>query len=291
MGTESLLRYQRPYDWALTLQMLGAHTVPGSEELDLAAGHYRRLVPTSAGAVAIELRTAGPARVMVDHDDTAVVGEVIAGLRHWLDLDHDPEALAPLRSDPTVGPLLAHRPGIRRIGYPAGFEAVVLTILGQQVSLAAGRTFAGRLIMAYGEDGPGGLRGFPAAERLAATTAEDLQAAIGVTGSRARSLLAMSRAFADDPDLARPGPQSAEQRDASCRRLAVLPGVGPWTVAYLRLRLLDDPDALPAGDLVLRRALAGISPADLTAAAEAWRPWRSYAVFLLWASAAAGAFS
>ena len=147
MGTESLLRYQRPYDWRADPADARCPHGARSEELDLAAGHYRRLVPTSAGAVAIELRTAGPARVLVDHDDTAVVGEVIAGLRHWLDLDHDPEALAPLRSDPTVGPLLAHRPGIRRIGYPAGFEAVVLTILGQQVSLAAGRTFAGRLIM------------------------------------------------------------------------------------------------------------------------------------------------
>ncbi len=281
-----LLHTVEPYDWPLTLRMIGAHTVPGTERLDLAAGTYARLVPTAAGPVAIELHTDTRPRVLVRHPDAAVAEEVVAGLRHWLDLDHDPATLSPLGADPVLGPLLARRPGIRRVGYPAAFEAVLLTILGQQVSLAAGRTFAGRLTARYGEPGPAGLQRFPSADRLASTSAAELQSVVGVTGARARSLLATARAFAENPRLAEPGPLSAARRDHCAADLAALPGVGPWTVAYLQLRLLGDRDALPAGDLVLRRALGGIPAVEVTRMAERWRPWRSYAVFSLWAEAA-----
>ena len=286
MTTVRLLPAVEPYDWQLTLRMIGAHTVPGTERLDLAAGTYARLVPTAAGPVAIQLRTDCPPRVLVQHPDAAVAEEVVAGLRHWLDLDHDPTTLSPLMADPVLGPLLARRPGIRRVGYPAAFEAVVLTILGQQVSLAAGRTFAGRLTARYGEPGPDGLQRFPSADRLAGTSAAELQSVVGVTGARARSLLATAQAFVDDSRLAEPSPLSAARRERCAADLAALPGVGPWTVAYLQLRLLGDRDALPAGDLVLRRALGGIPAVEVTKMAESWRPWRSYAVFSLWAEAA-----
>ena len=110
---------------------------------------------------------------------------------------------------------------------------------------------------------------------------------VGVTGARARSLLATARAFAEQspswPNPAHCRPPGATDCAAD---LAALPGVGPWTVAYLQLRLLGDRDALPAGDLVLRRALGGIPAVEVTRMAERWRPWRSYAVFSLWAEAA-----
>ncbi len=283
-----LLHTVEPYDWHLTLRMIGAHTVPGTERLDLAAGTYARLVSTTVGPVAIQLRTDTPPRVLVHHPEAAVAEEVVAGLRHWLDLDHDPATLSPLRADPVVGPLIARRPGIRRVGYPAAFEAVLLTILGQQVSLAAGRTFAGRLAARYGEPGPADLQRFPSADRLASTSAAELQSVVGVTGARARSLLATAQAFAENPRLAEPSPLTAARRDHCAENLAALPGVGPWTVAYLQLRLLGDRDALPAGDLVLRRALGGLPAVEVTRMAEGWRPWRSYAVFALWAEAAFG---
>jgi AraC family transcriptional regulator, regulatory protein of adaptative response / DNA-3-methyladenine glycosylase II len=282
------LEYTEPYDWPLTLRMIGAHTVPGAEELDHAAGRYARLLPTPAGPVKITVAIDDPPRVLIDSDDPEVAAVLLRRLRHWLDLDHDPQRLAVLHGDPTVGPELRRRPGLRRIGYPGAFEAVILTILGQQVSLAAGRTFAGRLTATYGESGPGGLRQFPTAERLAEAPVAELRAAVGVTGARAGFLSAAARAFVEQPDLVTPGPLSAKQIEEAAARLLALPGVGPWTAAYLRMRLLGDPDAWPAGDLVLRRALQNRSPQEITALAEAWRPWRSYAVVALWTSAGAG---
>lgn len=266
--------------------MIGAHTVPGCEVLDVAGGRYARLLPSTAGWVRSEIVIGESAEVLIDHDDPLVVDEVLARLRSWLDLDHDPALLAPWHTDPVLGPLLAQRPGIRRIGYPAAFEAVILTILGQQVSLAAGRTFAGRLALRFGEPDPSGLLRFPTADRLAAADAAEVQAVTKITGARARSVLAAAQAFAADPLFAEPGPLPASRLEDVSARLLALPGVGPWTVAYLRLRLLGDLDAFPAGDLVLRKALGGVRTAEAERISQPWRPLRSYAVFSLWAGTA-----
>ena len=281
------LREVGPYDWPLTLRMIGAHTVPGCEELDVAAGRYARMMPTSAGWVRCEIVAGDEAtHLLIDHDDPAVIEDVMRRVRTWLDLDHDPALLAPWRTDPRLGPLLAQRPGIRRIGYPAAFEAVILTVLGQQVSLAAGRTFAGRLVRRFGDPAPSGLLLFPTAERLAEAGVEAIQAATGITGARARCVLAAAEAFSVDPGFAEPGPLPDARIDEISGRLLSLPGIGPWTVAYLRLRLLGDLDAFPAGDLVLRKALGGVSTAEAERISQSWRPLRSYAVFTLWAGTA-----
>ena len=267
--------------------MIGAHTVPGCEELDVDQGRYARLMPTSAGWVRVQIVLAPQPTLVVEGDGAAeVVDEVEAGVRRWLDLDHDPESLASWRTDPILGPLLARRPGIRRIGYPAAFEAVILTILGQQVSLAAGRTFAARLARRFGEPGPGGLLLFPSAGRLTAADATEIQSVTRITGARARSVLAAAQAFVADPSLAVPAPLSPARIEQSSQHLLALPGVGPWTVSYLRLRLLGDLDAFPAGDLVLRKALGGVTTAVAEELSHAWRPRRSYAVFSLWAGTA-----
>ena len=134
-------------------------------------------------------------------------------------------------------------PGLRRIRYPESFEAAISTVLGQQVSLAAARTFAGRLVAAYGEPGPGGLTAFPAPERLAAAELEELRSAVGITGSRARTVLAVAELFARTGSW--PVPLPREQWDERAAALLALPGIGPWTVAYLRMRLFGDPDAVP----------------------------------------------
>ena len=186
--------------------------------------------------------------------------------------------------DSTLGPLVRERPGLRRIRYPESFEAAISTVLGQQVSLAAARTFAGRLVAAYGVPAPGGLTAFPAPERVAGADLEKLRAAIGITGSRARTVLAVAALFARTGDW--PVPLPREQWDERAATLLALPGIGPWTVAYLRMRLFGDPDAVPVGDLVLRRALGVAKDREVPAAMERWRPERSYAVFQLWASTA-----
>lgn len=277
------------YDWSLALRMIGAHAVPGGEVTDPVAGTHRRLLPGAAGPVHITV-SPGDGVLIVRVDDDDVIGEVDVAditrrVRHWLDLDLDPVAsVARFADDSTLGPLVHERPGLRRIRYPESFEAAISTVLGQQVSLAAARTFAGRLVAAYGVAAPGGLVAFPNPGRVAAAEPGELRTAVGITGSRARTVSAVAELFAETGPW--PVPLAREQWDERAAALLALPGIGPWTVAYLRMRLFGDPDAVPVGDLVLRRALGVAKDRDVPAAMERWRPDRSYAVFQLWASTA-----
>jgi AraC family transcriptional regulator of adaptative response / DNA-3-methyladenine glycosylase II len=172
------------------------------------------------------------------------------------------------------------RPGLRIPGVWDPFEAAVRAILGQQVSVAAGRTLVGRVVARAGAPiatGPTGLTHlFPSAAALASA---DL-GGLGLTGGRVAALNALARAVVDRTvDFDRP---VAEVVDA----IASLPGCGPWTAQYVALRGLGDPDAFPASDLVLRRAAGADGPSwsasALAARADAWRPWRGYAALHLW---------
>ena len=276
------------YDWPLALRMIGAHAVPGGEVTDPVAGTHRRLLPGAAGPLAV---TVGPgdaerspcgstATSPRTTSPTSPAGCGTGSIWIWIRR----RWCARFGGDPVLGPLVPERPGLRRIRYPESFEAAISTVLGQQVSLAAARTFAGRLVAAYGEPGPGGLTAFPAPARVAAADLEELRAAVGITGSRARTVLAVAELFAGTGDW--PVPLPREQWDERAATLLALPGIGPWTVAYLRMRLFGDPDAVPVGDLVLRRALGVAKDREVPAAMERWRPERSYAVFQLWASTA-----
>ncbi|MGO4102936.1 DNA-3-methyladenine glycosylase 2 [Leifsonia sp. YAF41] len=299
MNTHVSLPVDEPLDAASMLGSLALHAIPGVEVTDRAAGTYRRLLPTVAGprpvtvtitahAVLVEVddqgvEDAGVGAVDADRlDDTdpAAPADLLRFVRRWLDLDADLAAVRTvLGNDSVIGPLLEARPGLRIIGYPDGFEAAVMTVLGQQVSLAACRTFGGRVAEAWGSDGPGGLRLFPDPERLAALTPDELQQGIRVTGARARTVQALAEACAD-------GLQIAPENDHTDirRRLLALPGIGPWTADYLAVRALGDRNAFTPGDLVLRRALGGISAKDAAARAESWSPYRAYALCHLWAS-------
>lgn len=283
-----LLPYDGAYDWPLTLRMIGAHAVPAGETTDLATGTHRRLLPGSAGPLVVAVMPGdGVIAVEVDGGGSRVSGDALADVgrrvRHWLDLDLDPTGPAAFFADDEVlAPLVRQRPGLRRVRYPDSFEAAISTVLGQQVSLAAARTFAGRLVAAYGTPGPGGLTAFPTPDRVAGTELEELRSAIGITGSRARTLLAVAELFAGGEPW--PLPLPSEQWDDRAAALLGLPGVGPWTRDYLRMRLFGDPDVALAGDLVLRRALGVTKDREVPAAMARWRPHRSYAVFQLWAS-------
>lgn len=277
-----------PFDWPLTLRMIGAHAVPGGERLDPESHTYTRVLNGTFGPLVVTIRAyPGHLSVWLDgglvpvtDDDTVAV---TAQVRHWLDLDLDPmDAITRFAADPILGPLVQMRPGLRRIRYPASFEAVVTTVLGQQVSLAAARTFAGRFVAAYGPAAPQDLNAFPGPERLADAPVAQLQSAVGITGARARTVRAVAELFAATGDWPVPLPE-AEWDDRAAQLLAV-PGIGPWTVNYLRMRLFGDPDAIPIGDLVLRRALGLAKDRDVPAAMESWRPERAYATFQLWSS-------
>lgn len=296
MSASVSLALTPPFAVAPALGNLRAHAIPGSEVID--GDSYTRLLPLAAGSGGTGPVASGPLAVTVtlaadavlatiDSDDDTEVAAAVEALSAWLDLGHDPRALgSALAGDPVIGPLIRARPGLRVLGSLDGFETAIMTVLGQQISLAAARTFGGRLVAAFGEPGPAGLRSFPRPQALAAVEPERLQAAIGLTGARARTVHALARACAEGLELSA-GASPAEFR----AELLALPGIGPWTVDYLSVRVLGDRDAFVPGDLVLRRALSAISGQAVDAkqaavASEAWRPYRAYALLHLWSSAA-----
>ena len=280
------LEFTTPYAAGPALASMAAHAVPGMEAVDVAAGTVERLVRTDGDPVPVRVRLA-PDLVVVQSDDARVEGRV----RRWLGLDVDlADVERHLRADPLVGPLVAARPGLRVLGSVDGFETAVLTVLGQQVSVAAARTFGERLVRAFGPPlDSRGLTVFPAPGSLAEVPAQDLARAIGLTGARARTIAALARACADglrlDPSGA-PGPGDPAGTEQTRRALLAVPGIGPWTVEYLALRVLREPDAFPAEDLVLRRALGVARASEGAALARAWIPYRGYAVAHLWAETA-----
>lgn len=273
-----------PFPWIPLVRSLAAHAVPGLESVQFDGSHasLARLLPAPGGPVLAEVGFGAPDSVTVRFagGTGADDGVVLTRLRRWLDLDAPAAAVDSFLSGfPVLAPLVQARPGLRIPGTVDPWETAVLTVLGQQVSLAAARTFGSRLVTEFGTLGPGGFRLFPSPQRLAGTGADELQSAVRITGSRARTIQALAAAVAGGLELAGTG---AGTRAA----LLALPGIGPWTVDYLAVRAAGDRDAFVPGDLVLRRALGVGSARQAAALAEPWRPWRAYALFHLWTAAA-----
>lgn len=272
------LPFRRPYAWDELLGYLAARAIPGVEAV--AGGTWRRTVRWGGWPGVVAVGPGGPDHLRLEADlavsDGAVV--LVARVRRMFDCDAEPAVIAAhLAGDPLLARSLARRPGLR---LPSGwdpFETAVRAILGQQVSVAAATTVAGRLVRRCGTPLPGAGDGlthlFPTPTALAAA---DL-GGLGLNTRRAATVVGLARAVADGSvDLAADrGP------DDLAARLCALPGIGPWTAAYVAMRAAGEPDAFPAGDLGLRKAAPGI---DLDARAEAWRPWRAYAALHLWAS-------
>lgn len=282
-----------PFDSAAAIAYLVAHAVPGVERVTSTDTDHARVerpvrVGTRAVRVAVDL---APDHVSVSASGDAAVppGWLEGVAARWFGTGDDLAAVAAaLETDALLGPLLRDRPHLRVPGHVDPFEVATQTVLGQQVSLAAARTFTGRLAAALGTARDDGLTLFPDAEAVAAVDPDELQATLRVTRARARTLVALARACADGLAL-RPETEPADRvADAARTRTALLalPGIGPWTADYLALRALGDRDAFPAGDLVLRKAM-GIEDARRAAArAVAWSPWRAYAAQHLWTAVA-----
>jgi len=208
--------------------------------------------------------------------------------RALLDLDSDPHAVTEaLGADALLGPLVRAAPGRRVAGHVDGDELAVRAVLGQQISLAGAAKLAGRLVSLYGEEleRPLGAvtHAFPCARALAGAD----RSRFAMPAARAAALLALARALASGELVLDGGADRAETR----RRLLALPGVGPWTAAYVAMRALRDPDAFPAGDLGVRHALERLGadgrPASARRLSQRWRPYRAYAVAHLWSTLAA----
>ncbi|MGW2200836.1 AlkA N-terminal domain-containing protein [Streptomyces sp. NPDC001774] len=278
------LPYRSPLDPSNLFGHLAATAVPGVEEWR--DGAYRRTLtlPHGHGIVSLAPRS-GHIACRLSLTDPRDLTLAISRCRWMLDLDADPVAVdEQLRTDPLLAPLVERAPGRRVPRTVDAAEFAVRAVLGQQVSTAAARTHAARLVAAHGvpvEDPEGGLTHlFPTPEALAGLDPESL----ALPRSRRTTLLTLVEALADGSL----GLGPASDWDEARARLLALPGFGPWTTEVIAMRALGDPDAFLPGDLGVRRAAEGLglpsTPAALTARAARWRPWRAYAVQYLWAT-------
>ena len=284
------LPYQPPYDWEAMLGFLRLRAIPGVERVGRSRYERTLAIGGQIGVIRVEPAAKSRLAVSVRFPRITALPTIIARVRRVFDLAADPAAIAEhLGQDPALAPLVAARPGLRVPGAWDGFELAIRAILGQQITVAAARGLAAKLVAAHGEPIPAGLAAdglthvFPTPQRLAGADF----AALGMPKARAAALAAMTEAVVADPLIFGPRRSLEEAIDA----LKALPGVGEWTAQYIAMRELREPDAFPAADIGLMRALADEtgrrpSPAELSARAEAWRPWRAYAALHLWSSEA-----
>jgi AraC family transcriptional regulator, regulatory protein of adaptative response / DNA-3-methyladenine glycosylase II len=275
------LPFRAPLDAAHVFAFLSARAVPGVEEGTIHS--YRRTLGLPHGPAVLELTgdhvERGWIDCRLDLGDLRDLAAAVQRCRRLLDLDADPVAIAEqLGRDPILGPDVQSAPGLRVPGHVDGDELAVRAVIGQQVSVPAARTLAARLTAGYGtplRSEAGTLTHlFPTASQLADADPDNLP----MPRSRKRTLLALARALEDGDLELDPG----ADRDEATSALRSLPGVGPWTAGYIRMRALGDPDVFLDSDVGVRHALArrGADAADSTS----WRPWRSYAVLHLWKS-------
>jgi AraC family transcriptional regulator of adaptative response / DNA-3-methyladenine glycosylase II len=278
------LPYRGPFDGGGTLRFLGRRAVAGVEEV--IEGAYRRSMRLPHGLGAVELRPAdGYVQARYRLDDLRDLGAAIQRSRVLLDLDSDPESVnRALGRDRLLGRLVRETLGRRVVGTVDGAELALRAVLGQQVSLPAASTLAGRLVARCGEQLPRPFgtvtHAFPTPAALAETSGH----CVAMPSSRQRALSALASALASGELVIDAGADRLEAR----RRLIALPGVGSWTAEYVAMRAMRDPDAFLSGDLGVRHELEALrldaTPAAAQRLAERWRPYRSYAVQHLWAS-------
>jgi AraC family transcriptional regulator of adaptative response / DNA-3-methyladenine glycosylase II len=283
-GTIALrLPYRAPLAAPELFRFLTARAVPGVEAGD--GESFRRTLTLPYGSGIVGLRPAdGHIRCTLRLDDLRDLGAAVERCRRLLDLDADPAAVdEQLGADELLAASVAARPGLRSPGHVDAAELAVRAVVGQQVSVAGARTVTGRLVRRFGEPLAAPVDGlthrFPTSDALADADSELLS----MPGARARSLAGLARALAGG-DLSLDA--GADRADVALR-LAKLGGIGPWTIAYIQLRGLGDPDVFMPTDLGIRRALERLAvagdPRDIEALANRWKPWRSYALHHLWA--------
>ena len=281
------LAFRAPLEASGMLQFLADRCVAGVEEV--VGGTYRRTLrlPHGQGIVAL---TPQPDHVECDLQltDLRDLTAAVQRSRRLFDLDADPVSIADaLAEDPLLMPLVQKYPGRRSLGHVDGDELAVRAVLGQQISVAGARTMASRLTARLGERlqlADASLTHiFPTSAAIAASD----PGLLAMPNARRRALIGLTGALSDGTVVIGPG----VDRDQMSASMVALPGIGPWTAAYVRMRALGDPDVFMPSDLGVRHALERLGkPGDVrsaTALAERWRPWRSYALALLWASLSA----
>jgi AraC family transcriptional regulator of adaptative response / DNA-3-methyladenine glycosylase II len=280
------LTYRPPFDWPGMMRFLGARTLKDVELVHEDA--YLRTVQLGSHKGWMCVRHAPDQRALLvelTHSLTPVLPTVLGRLRHVFDLTARPDVIAAkLMQDGLLADVVARNPGLRVPGAFDGFELALRAILGQQISVKAATTLAGRFVDAFGEafetPHPGLARLSPTPERIAAVDVKALTL-LGIVQTRARSIIALAEEIASG----RLQLEAGAQPDETIAQLVALPGIGRWTAQYIAMRALRWPDAFPKEDVALRRNLGGVTAARAEELSEAWRPWRSYATLHLWQGA------
>jgi AraC family transcriptional regulator of adaptative response / DNA-3-methyladenine glycosylase II len=284
------LSYRPPYDVPALLRFFALRQIGGVEDVGLEAK-----LPRLSRTLALELHgkrysgwfsasfdnAAQRVELRVSDSLREVLPVVMTKVRALLDLDADPQAI-----NTQLHSSFPNGDGLRLPGCVDGFELAVRAVLGQQVTVAAARTLANRLVERFGEDVvtplPGLSRLFPSATTLAAASGDAL-GQLGIVKQRQLAIRALASAVLEQNLQL----HSGADVEATLKTLKTLPGIGDWTAQYIAMRALHWPDAFPAGDIALQHALGlrsvkGPAQAAL-ACAQAWRPWRSYATIRAWA--------
>ncbi len=286
MTTPARLSYLAPFDWPRMLRFLHARSVKGVETVRDHVYFRTARMGAHAGWIAVS-KAPQHGALLVDSAPSlaSVLPAVLDRLRNLFDLDARPDLiLAHFSADPVLGNAVSLRPGLRVPGAFDGFELAARAILGQQITVKAATTIAGRFAAAFGDaiDTPhlGLTHLSPTASRVAAASIDEI-ASLGITQTRARSLVALAREMESGRLTLDAG---ADPHD-TIAQLVALPGIGAWTAHYIAMRALRWADAFPKEDIAVRNALGRVSPASAERLSVPWRPWRSYATIHLWCDA------
>jgi AraC family transcriptional regulator of adaptative response / DNA-3-methyladenine glycosylase II len=277
------LSYRPPYDWEAMLGFLCARTMKDVEFVT--RDSYARTVRMGRHKGWIRITHAPQKRALMvefTHSLTPVLPALLGRLRHLFDLTARPDLIAAhLMQDKLLKKAVTRNPGLRVPGAFDGFEMTLRAILGQQITVKAATTIAGRVSGAFGEKiqtpFPELSRLSPLAKHLADASVDEV-AGLGIVSARAKCILALAQAFHSGALTLDAGADP----EATVLKLMAMPGIGPWTAQYIAMRALRWPDAFPKEDVAVRNNLGGVSAREAEAMSQAWRPWRSYAVMHVW---------
>jgi AraC family transcriptional regulator of adaptative response / DNA-3-methyladenine glycosylase II len=283
------LPYRSPFNWQHMLEFFAGRATPGVEQVS--GQSYRRTLTINGEHGVVEIRPdsrAGYLSLTLQSVNTNALFGIVQSAREIFDLDAPVDQISVvLRKDKVLRKALKKFPGIRVPGAWDGFELSIRAILGQQISVKAATTIAGRIASRYGEplnpdadrDKSGLTRMFPTAERLSRTRFNN----IGIVTSRAETIRRVAKAVLHGEIHF----DTAQDPHEFCEALKSIRGIGDWTAQYVAMRVLKNPDAFPGSDLGLIKAIRfpdRVTPKELATLAEEWRPWRAYAALLLWSS-------
>jgi AraC family transcriptional regulator of adaptative response / DNA-3-methyladenine glycosylase II len=280
-GYRLRLAYRPPYDWDAVLSFLGARATPGVEAVE--PFRYRRTISIDGTCGSIDVYRLDSSALGADVriSDPRGLLLIVERVRRLFDLGADSAIIGEhLRSDSLLSGTLAAHPGIRAPGAWDGFELAVRAILGQQISVRAATTIAGRVASMFGSP----VTAVAGLQRLFPTPAQLIGAPLeqaGVVTARAEAIRVLAGRVADGTIAF----DASVGGRATISALRSLPGIGDWTAEYIAMRAFGDPDAFPGGDLVLRRMAGNCTTSELVRRSGPWRPWRAYAVMLLWQGA------